>query len=282
MHQVHSETIMPPNSNGIAIEDYHITSEPFYVSTGNEISLFESAYRLKLPVLLKGPTGCGKTRFLEHMAWKLSRPLVTIACHEDLTASDLVGRYLLRDNETVWQDGPLSLAVKHGAICYLDEAVEARKDTTVVIHPLTDNRRILPQEKRGLLLEAHPDFLLVMSYNPGYQSVMKDLKHSTRQRFLAIDFTYPPAKEEQAIIMEEGAGRCRTPPNVSSSLGEMVRNLRQQGLEEGISTRLLVYAGKLIADGTPPETACDAAVTRAMTDDMELQEAITEIIAGIF
>ena len=281
MQNIHSTTTSPKNLNGIAIEDYHITTEPFYVSTGNEISLFESAYRLKLPVLLKGPTGCGKTRFLEHMSWKLSRPLVTIACHEDLTASDLVGRYLLRDNETVWQDGPLSLAVKHGAICYLDEAVEARKDTTVVIHPLTDNRRILPQEKRGLLLEAHPNFLLVMSYNPGYQSVMKDLKHSTRQRFLAIDFTYPPSKEEQGIIIEESQVDENTAERLVK-LGEMVRNLRQQGLEEGVSTRLLVYAGRLISDGVSPRAACEAAVTRAMTDDMELQEAITEIIAGIF
>ena len=215
------------------------------------------------------------------MAWKLSRPLVTIACHEDLTASDLVGRYLLRDNETVWQDGPLSLAVKHGAICYLDEAVEARKDTTVVIHPLTDNRRILPQEKRGLLLEAHPDFLLVMSYNPGYQSVMKDLKHSTRQRFLAMDFTYPPSKEEQGIIVEEGQVDASTAKRLVK-LGEMVRNLQQQGLEEGVSTRLLVYAARLISDGVSPHEACETAVTRAMTDDLEMQEAITEIIAGIF
>lgn len=268
-------------SNGIAIEDYHIMTEPFYIPTADEIRLFESAYRLKIPVLLKGPTGCGKTRFLEYMAWKLSRPLVTIACHEDLTASDLVGRYLLRDNETVWQNGPLSLAVKHGAICYLDEAVEARKDTTVVIHPLTDNRRILPQEKRGLLLESHPDFLIVMSYNPGYQSVMKDLKHSTRQRFLAIDFTYPPSKQECEIVVEEGQVDEDTAARLVK-LGKMVRNLRQHGLEEGISTRLLVYAGRLISDGVPPGLACEAAVTRAMTDDFEIQEAITEIIAGIF
>ena len=281
MQNFQSTTTIAQNTNGIAFEDYHISSEPFYISTGDEISLFESAYRLKIPVLLKGPTGCGKTRFLEHMAWKLSRPLVTIACHEDLTASDLVGRYLLKNNETVWQDGPLSLAVKHGAICYLDEAVEARKDTTVVIHPLTDNRRILPQEKRGLLLEAHPDFLIVMSYNPGYQSVMKDLKHSTRQRFLAIDFTYPPSKEEQVILIEEGKVDQNTAERLVK-LGEMVRNLRQHGLEEGISTRLLVYAGKLISDGVQPRVACEAAVTRAMTDDHEIQEAISEIIAGIF
>ncbi len=281
MQNFQSTTTIAQNTNGIAIEDYHISSEPFYISTGDEINLFESAYRLKIPVLLKGPTGCGKTRFLEHMAWKLSRPLVTIACHEDLTTSDLVGRYLLKNNETVWQDGPLSLAVKHGAICYLDEAVEARKDTTVVIHPLTDNRRILPQEKRGLLLESHPDFLIVMSYNPGYQSVMKDLKHSTRQRFLAIDFTYPPSKEEQTILIEEGKVDQNTAERLVK-LGEMVRNLRQHGLEEGISTRLLVYAGRLISDGVPPRAACEAAVTRAMTDDYEIQEAISEIIAGIF
>lgn len=187
----------PKKTDGVAIENYHIRSEPYYLPIGDEIDVFERAYKLKLPVMLKGPTGCGKTRFLEHMAWKLSLPLVTIACHEDLTASDLVGRFLLKGEETVWQDGPLSLAVKHGAICYLDEVVEARKDTTVVIHPLTDDRRILPQEKRGLLLEAHPDFLLTISYNPGYQSVMKELKHSTRQRFLAIEFAYPSAETER-------------------------------------------------------------------------------------
>lgn len=271
----------PSSIEGIKIEDYQITDEPFYLETENEVALFESACNLKLPVLLKGPTGCGKTRFLEYMAWRLSRPLVTIACHEDMTASDLVGRYLLKDNQTVWQDGPLSLAVKHGAICYLDEAVEARKDTTVVIHPLTDNRRILPQEKRGLLLEAHPDFLIVMSYNPGYQSVMKDLKHSTRQRFLAIDFTYPPSQGEQTIIMTEGQVDEDTAERLVK-LGEMVRNLKQHGLEEGVSTRLLVYAARLISQGISPAEACQAAITRAMTDDLELQEAITEIIAGSF
>jgi nitric oxide reductase NorQ protein len=271
----------PRNQNGIAIEDYHIRSEPFYISVGDEIEVFEKAYKLKLPVMLKGPTGCGKTRFLEHMAWKLSLPLVTIACHEDLTASDLVGRFLLKGDETVWQDGPLSLAVKNGAICYLDEVVEARKDTTVVIHPLTDDRRILPQEKRGLLLEAHPDFLLTISYNPGYQSVMKELKHSTRQRFLAIEFAYPSAEIERTIIMKE-SGLDRETAGRLVRLGEMVRNLRQHGLEEGISTRLLVYAGMLIADGLSPATACSVAVTRAMSDDAEMQEAIAEIVTGIF
>ena len=267
--------------NGIAIEDYHITQEPFYLPVDNEIHVFEKAYKLKLPVMLKGPTGCGKTRFLEYMAWKLNLPLVTIACHEDLTASDLVGRYLLMGEETVWSDGPLSLAVKHGAICYLDEVVEARKDTTVVIHPLTDDRRILPQEKRGLLLESHPNFLLVISYNPGYQSVMKDLKHSTRQRFVALDFTYPSADKERTIIMEEG-GVDEELAGSLVRLGEMVRNLRQHGLEEGISTRLLVYAAKMIAEGVPLKVACNTAVTCAMSDDMEMQDAIAEIVSGIF
>ena len=264
-----------------AIEDYHITCEPFYLPIGEEVQVFETAYQLKLPVMLKGPTGCGKTRFLEYMAWKLSLPLVTIACHEDLTASDLVGRYLLKGEQTVWSDGPLSLAVKHGAICYLDEVVEARKDTTVVIHPLTDDRRILPQEKRGLLLEAHPGFLLVISYNPGYQSVMKDLKHSTRQRFTAIEISHPSADKEKTIIMtesgvdEDTAGRL-------VRLGEMIRNLRQHGLEEGISTRLLVYVAKFITKGLSPRAACEAAATRPMTDDPEMPDAIAEIVSGIF
>ena len=267
--------------NGIAIETYHVTDEPFYLPLGDEISVFETAFRLKLPVMLKGPTGCGKTRFLEHMAWKLSIPLVTIACHEDMTASDLVGRYLLSGEETVWQDGPLSLAVKHGAICYLDEVVEARKDTTVVIHPLTDDRRILPQEKRGLLLEADPNFLLVISYNPGYQSVMKDLKHSTRQRFIALEFNYPSAEKERTIIVKETDADEKTAGRLVR-LGEMVRNLRQHGLEEGASTRLLVYAAKMITEGIDPQIACEAAVTRAMSDDSEMQEAIAEIVSGIF
>jgi nitric oxide reductase NorQ protein len=271
----------PQKQNGIAIESYHISSEPYYLPTGDEIEVFESATRLKLPVMLKGPTGCGKTRFLEHMAWKLSRPLVTIACHEDLTASDLVGRYLLKGEETPWQDGPLSLAVKHGAICYLDEVVEARKDTTVVIHPLTDDRRVLPQEKRGLLLQSHPDFLLVISYNPGYQSVMKDLKQSTRQRFVAIEFDYPRAEDEQSIIMTEAGVDADTAGRLVR-LGEMVRNLRQHGLEEGVSTRLLVYAGKLMVDGLSRTAACNAAVIRCMSDDAEMQEAIAEIVSGLF
>lgn len=270
-----------PQPNGIAIETYHIVAEPYYLAAREEVRTFDAAYRLKLPVMLKGPTGCGKTRFLEYMAWRLDRPLVTIACHEDLTAADLVGRYLLTGEATVWQDGPLSLAVKHGAICYLDEVVEAPKDTTVVIHPLTDDRRMLPQEKRGLVLEAHPDFLLVISFNPGYQSVMKDLKQSTRQRFVALEFTYPTAENECTIIVQE-SGVDEPTARRLVQLGEMVRNLRQHGLEEGISTRLLVYAAKLMTDGVAPTIACEVAVTRAMSDDPEMQEAIAEIVAGIF
>ena len=268
-------------ANGVAIETYRIAEEPFYLPVGDEIDIFLSANRLRLPVMLKGPTGCGKTRFLEHMAWKLGRPLVTIACHEDLTASDLVGRYLLQGEETVWQDGPLSLAVKHGAICYLDEVVEARKDTTVVIHPLTDNRRIMPQEKRGRLIQAHADFSLVISYNPGYQSIIKDLKHSTRQRFVALEFSYPSADDEQRIIMAESGVASGIAASLVK-LGEMVRNLRQHGLEEGVSTRLLVYAGQLISDGLKPRIACETAVTRAMSDDPDMQTAIAELVDGIF
>jgi nitric oxide reductase NorQ protein len=264
-----------------AIEECYIDKEPFYVPLEDEIELFDVAYNLKLPVMLKGPTGCGKTRFLAHMAWKLSLPLVTIACHEDLTASDLVGRFLLKGAETTWSDGPLSLAVKHGAICYLDEVVEARKDTTVVIHPLTDDRRMLPQEKRGVVLEAHPNFLLVISYNPGYQSLTKDLKQSTRQRFVAIEFDYPPPQKERAILMSEGGVDEGTADRLVR-LGEMVRNLKQHGLEEGVSTRLLVYAAKLISTGYDPRQACNAAVTYVMTDDQEMQDALGEIVSGLF
>lgn len=263
------------------VEDFRLTEEPFYLPLGNEIELFESAYNARLPVMLKGPTGCGKTRFVEHMSWRLKRTLVTVACHEDLTASDLVGRYLLQGQDTVWMDGPLSLAVKHGGICYLDEVVEARKDTTVVIHPLTDDRRILPQEKRGLLLEARPDFLLVISYNPGYQSVTKDLKHSTRQRFVALEFDYPPADKEKAILIRE-TGVAEAAAEKLVRLAEMVRNLKQHGLEEGVSTRLLVYAARLIVQGIEPRPACEAAIIRSMTDDPEMQEAITEVVSGIF
>jgi nitric oxide reductase NorQ protein len=280
------------------IEEYHFTEEPYYVPIGDEVELFEAAYQQKIPVLFKGPTGCGKTKFIEYISYKLGQPLtkvkkgeassngsgiplVTIACHEDLSASDLVGRYLLEGQSTVWIDGPLSRAVKAGGICYLDEIVEARKDTTVLIHPLTDHRRILPVEKRGELLEAADGFLLVMSYNPGYQSALKDLKHSTRQRFVAIEFNYPPRDIEAEIVGHESGVDDATALRLAQ-LGEKVRNLKEHGLGEGASTRLLIYAGKLISQGIQPRRACQVAVNWAVTDDPSVQRSIEELISSIF
>ena len=275
----------------IAVEDFKITEEPFYLPIKDEVQLFETAYERRIPVLLKGPTGAGKTRFVEYMSWKLHNknaqshedgvPLITVACHEDLTASDLVGRYLLEGDETVWIDGPIARATKVGAICYLDEIVEARKDTTVLIHPLTDYRRLLPIEKRGELLEAADGFLLVMSYNPGYQSALKDLKHSTRQRFIAIEFDYPPRDAEAEIIVNE-SGVSPAIAQDLAKLGEKVRNLKEHGLGEGVSTRLLIYAGKLIAGGIAPRRACQVAVVWALTDDGEVQRSIEEVVTSIF
>jgi len=258
-----------------------IEHEPYYEPVGEEIALFEAAQAARLPVLLQGPTGCGKTRFIEHMAWRLKRPLMTVSCHDDLTAADLVGRYLITAGETVWMDGPLARAVREGAICYLDEVVEARKDTTVVIHPLADDRRMLPMEKRGELLQAPPEFVLVMSYNPGYQSVLKELKQSTRQRFVAIEFRYPLPALEQKIVMAESGLRRRT-DRAPLRLADMTRNLKGNGLDEGASTRLLVHAAKLIVRGIPPRTACSAAVARALTDDPEMLRAIDELAAALF
>jgi len=263
-----------------AIEKHIIQREPYYLAVGKEVELFETAYRAKLPVMLKGPTGCGKTRFIEYMAWRLRRPLVTVACHEDLSATDLVGRFLLEGDETVWHDGPLTTAVKHGAICYLDEVVEARKDTIVLIHPLTDDRRILPVEKRGTLLQAPDEFLLVVSYNPGYQSVIKDLKQSTRQRFLSLEFDYPPSPLEADILVHEGGVDEQTARDLVL-IGQKVRNLKGHGLEEGVSTRLLVYAAQLISRGIHPHTACDVAIKNPVTDDMDLQRSIREIVTTV-
>lgn len=263
------------------MDQFRIRTEPFYVESRGEIGLFTTAASQRLPVLLKGPTGCGKTRFVQHMAFALGRPLITIACHEDLTASDLVGRYLLRGQETVWVDGPLTLGVRHGAIVYLDEVVEARKDTTVVIHPLTDHRRMLPLEKRGQVVEAADSFLLVMSYNPGYQSVLKDLKQSTRQRFIAIDFDYP-ARAVETKILEREAGVSADMAASLVKLGEKIRNLKNHGLEEGVSTRLLVYAGTLIRQGIAPAAACEAAVIRPITDDPDMQRTLSELVKAIF
>jgi nitric oxide reductase NorQ protein len=263
------------------VEDFRIEEQPFYLPVGGEVELFEQAWRSQLPVLLKGPTGAGKTRFVSHMAHRLGRPLVTVACHEDLTASDLVGRFLILGDETVWVDGPLTAGVRHGAIVYLDEVVEARKDTMVVIHPLTDDRRLLPVDKLATLLRAPGEFMLVVSYNPGYQSVLKDLKPSTRQRFVSLDFDFPPADLEQQVVVREAG----VEPDVAASLVSVatkVRNLTDRGLEEGVSTRLVIYAGKLMAAGAEPRVACEAAFTRTLTDDPDLRRSIAEIVADYF
>ena len=258
-----------------------IEREPYYEPLGREIELFEAAYATQIPVLLKGPTGCGKTRFMEYMAWRLKRPLLTVSCHDDLTAADLIGRYLITNNETVWVDGPLAHAVRCGGICYLDEIVEARKDTTVVIHPLADDRRILPMEKHGELLHAPKEFLLAMSYNPGYQSVLKELKQSTRQRFVAIEFNYPSAALEKKIIIAE-TGIESAVADQLIRLAEMTRNLKGNGLDEGASTRLLVHAGKLIAKGIPARAACTGAIAAALTDDPDMLRAVNELANSLF
>ena len=297
------EDSVPPLSP-LMVEEYIARQEPYYLPLGDEIAIFEAAYREKIPVLLKGPTGCGKTRFVEHMAWRLGRrratggkskekssgdrgdgyegrPLVTVACHEDLTASDLVGRYLLEGDSTRWIDGPLTRAVRTGAICYLDEIVEARKDTTVIIHPLTDHRRILPIEKRAQILEADPGFMLVISYNPGYQSALKDLKHSTRQRFVSLEFQYPPRETEAQIVAHESGVDLEVARELAK-LAEKVRNLTEHGLQEGVSTRLLIYAGKLMGEGIPARRACQVAVVWALSDESDVQRSLEEVVSTIF
>lgn len=263
------------------IENYLIDTEPYYLHTGDEIDVFEASIKERLPVMLKGPTGCGKTRFVEHMAYRLKRPLITISCHEDLFASDLLGRYLLQHDETVWMDGPLTKAVRMGAICYLDEIVEARKDTTVVIHPLSDNRRILSIDKKGETISAHPDFVLVISYNPGYQSVLKDLKQSTRQRFVSLSFDYPEVEKEARIVAHEGAVDIQTATKLVG-LARKVRNIREHGLTEGAGTRLLIYAAQLIRQGIPARSACKYSICLPLTDDGRLQETLDELIADVF
>lgn len=264
-----------------AAQARRIGREPYYEPVGDEALVFEAAYRNRLPVLLKGPTGCGKSRFIEYMAWKLKRPLISVACHDDLTAADLIGRYLIRGGDTLWIDGPLTEAVRHGCICYLDEIVEARKDTTVVIHPLCDDRRILPIEKLGEFLSAPPEFSLVVSYNPGYQSVLKDLKQSTRQRFVALEFEYPQAGvEEKIIITETGIEAALAAKLVK--FGQLTRNLKGSGLDEGASTRLLVHAARLMAADIPAAAACRVAIAEALTDDRELHAAINELSTSIF
>jgi nitric oxide reductase NorQ protein len=269
------------NAQVLKPEEYFITEEPYYEPVGDEIAVFEAAYRNQLPVLLKGPTGCGKTRFMEHMAWRLKRPLITVSCHDDLTASDLVGRFLVTGGETVWVDGPLARAVRAGGICYLDEIVEARKDTTVVIHPLADDRRVLPMEKLGELLEAGPEFCMAISYNPGYQSVLKDLKQSTRQRFVALEFDYPGTQLEIRIVQKEAGIDGDTAAKLVK-FAQLTRNLKGSGLEEGASTRLLVHAAKLMASGISPVTACRSSIAQALTDDGEMLEAVNELSASVF
>ena len=258
-----------------------VPSEPFYLASGNEVSLFEAAYSARLPVILKGPTGCGKTRFVEYMAHRLKRPLVTVACHEDLFASDLIGRYLLMNDQTVWMDGPLTRAVRIGAICYLDEIVEARKDTTVVIHPLTDSRRTLHIDKKGESIQAHPDFLMVVSYNPGYQSVLKDLKQSTRQRFVALEFQYPASEKEAEIVSRE-SGLTFDLSLKLVRFARKIRNIREHGLTEGASTRLLIYAGKLIQHGVSVVEACRTAICLPLSDDQHLQKTLMELTEDMF
>jgi len=258
-----------------------IGGEPFYQSINDEVPMFEAAAAQRLPVLLKGPTGCGKTRFVEYMAWRLKRPLVTVACHDDLTTADLVGRYLIIGNETVWVDGPLTAAVRAGAICYLDEIVEARKDTIVVIHPLADTRRVLAVDKRGEMVAAPASFMLVVSYNPGYQSVLKEIKPSTRQRFVALDFDYPEAAVESGIVAREGGVDVDMARRLVK-LGELTRNLKGAGLDEGASTRLLIHTAQLIAAGITPQSACTAAVARALSDDSDMTETLDDLVRAVF
>ncbi|CAG2146030.1 CbbQ/NirQ/NorQ/GpvN family protein [Cupriavidus plantarum] len=264
-----------------AIAAYRIDTEPFYQPVAQEVAWFEHAYAHRLPTVLKGPTGCGKTRFIEYMAWKLQKPLITVACNEDMTASDLVGRYLLDVHGTAWHDGPLTTAVREGAICYLDEIVEARQDTTVIIHPLTDARRILPLDKKGELIHAHRDFQLVVSYNPGYQSRAKDMKPSTRQRFVAMQFDYPDAAAEARIV----AAEADIAPALATQLVDIAtrtRALRHRGLDEGASTRMLIHAGTLIRSGVSPRDSCDMTMTHALTDDPDMALALRGLIEATF
>jgi nitric oxide reductase NorQ protein len=269
------------NLQAHARDDYLLTEEPYYQPTGNEVARFRAADGAALPIMLKGPTGCGKTRFVEYMAYCLKRPLITVACHEDLFASDLIGRFLLQRDETVWHDGPLTRAVRMGAICYLDEIVEARKDTTVVIHPLADHRRTLTIDKKGETVRAHPEFRLVISYNPGYQSILKDLKQSTRQRFIAMEFDYPHPDQEAEIVAHEGAIELTLSKQLVFFAGK-IRNIREHGLTEGASTRLLIYAAQLIKGGIPIPEACRTAICLPLTDDVRLLETLDDLIADIF
>jgi len=285
---------METEKHELNFEEYYIEKEPYYLPVKDEVTIFKAAFHARIPVLLKGPTGTGKTRFVEYMSYHMSRelsleekagnehiPLITVACHEDLTTTDLVGKFLLKGDETIWVDGPLTKAVTKGAICYLDEIVEARKDTTVIIHPLSDYRRMLPIDKKGTIIEAHPGFFLVISYNPGYQSLIKDLKQSTKQRFIAIDFDYP-TREQEAQIVQHEADISQEIAYDLAKLGEKIRHLKGHALVEGASTRLLIYCGKLIRGGIPARKACEVALTAILTDEKEVQAAINEVVTSIF
>jgi nitric oxide reductase NorQ protein len=254
---------------------------PYYRAQGNEVALFHYAYSNQLPLLLKGPTGCGKTRFVEHMAARLGRPLYTVACHDDLTAADLVGRHLIGDGDTYWQDGPLTRAVREGAICYLDEVVEARKDTTVVLHPLSDNRRILPIDRTGETLHAPPEFMLVVSYNPGYQNLLKGMKPSTRQRFVAMRMDFPSPEVERDILLAETGVDIAVAEQLVKLAGAL-RELKDHDLEESASTRLLIYTASLMRDGFDPVAACRAALIEPLSDDEATTEALMEIVLASF
>lgn len=267
--------------NSLSLMENLAPCVPFYAPQGDEVALFEHAWRHQLPLLIKGPTGCGKTRFINHMAARLARPVYTVSCHDDLTAADLVGRHLIGETGTYWHDGPLTRAVREGAICYLDEVVEARKDTTVVLHPLTDDRRILPIERTGEILKAPPEFMLIVSYNPGYQNMLKGMKPSTRQRFVALRFDYPPAALEQQILIGEtgiDTGLAQRLVNLANAL----RALKDHDLEEAASTRLLVYTATLIRGGYAPLEACRAAMVEPLSDDMETTAALMEVVNATF
>lgn len=281
MTAVHNEVaVTSPNEYTAGQSLRRLVKEPFYLPVGDEVAIFETCHHRQLAVMLKGPTGSGKTRFVEHMAWRLQRPLVTVACHDDLSASDLTGRFLIRGGETVWQDGPLTMAARLGAICYLDEVVEARQDTVVVIHPLTDDRRVLPLDKTSELVEAAAGFQLVVSYNPGYQHVLKDLKPSTRQRFVAIDFNFPPAELEVHIVVHE-SGVDEATARALVNISQRIRNLRDRGLAEVPSSRLLVATARLIANGVPAVDACRSGMIAPLTDDPELLGAMRDLVNAV-
>ncbi|MBN1558155.1 MAG: CbbQ/NirQ/NorQ/GpvN family protein [Lentisphaerae bacterium] len=260
---------------------FRLQFKPNYIAQGDEENVFRAAFKSRIPLIVKGPTGCGKTRFIEHMAHTLDLPLITVSCHEDLTAADLVGRFLFKENETIWQDGPLTLAVRHGGICYLDEIVEARKDTTVIIHSLTDDRRLLYVDKTGEVIRADPRFMMVLSYNPGYQSIVKDLKESTKQRFASLVFEHPPVDIESRIIHTE-SGLPKGKSRQLAEMGSKIRELKGFGLDEGVSTRLLVYVGRLVKQGLSPLEACTCAISHTLTDEGEVWASIQDIVKLYF